>query len=303
MSDEKRILLCLATRKGREVLDAAIAAAPAERFLVCTFEEKNVAESFHDDIVQTAEKAGIAVVQWSAFKHDPVAFIESRDLGAVLCIGWRYLVADEAVEALDGQVIIAHDSLLPKLRGFAPLPTALIAGETETGVTFLRAGTDTDNGPILWQGRCTIEPSDTIATLIEKTLPLYREGAERFFRGELTTAVPQDESRATYSVWRGAEDYRVDWTQDAETIHRTVRALGPPYLGAQTKLGEQTVVVEAAAPVSDLKLAIRQPGKIWKLDENGRPTVICGRGLLKILAATVDGQSVLPLRSLRSRFR
>jgi len=303
MSGHGPILLCLATRKGLEVLRAAIQSHSDRPMLVCTFEETGVTESFHDCIEREATRAGLRVVGWKELRDDPLGFIQTYGLAAMLCIGWRYLVPASAIEALGGNVVIAHDSLLPKFRGFAPLVTAMITGETETGVTYLRAGNATDDGDILWQGRITIESDDKIGSLIEKTLPLYRDGAVRYFRGELRQGRPQDESKATYSIWRDSDDYRIDWSQDAKRIERMVRALGPPYLGAQSLLGSRLVTISEAESVKDVPFAIRQPGKIWSKDHDGRPAVVCGNGMLRIRAATVNGKTILPLRNLRMRFK
>jgi methionyl-tRNA formyltransferase len=303
MNEQSNILLCVATEKGFEVLQAAVDLPAKSRLMVCTFKEKGVAESFDVKIRETAEAAGIPIVRWREFRDDPLAFLGQYSVSAIVCIGWRYLVPENAIRALDGEVIIAHDSLLPKFRGFAPLVTAMITGETRTGVTFLRAGPGVDDGEVLWQGEVDIAPDDTIATLIRKVTPLYREGASRYLRGELHERTVQDESHATYSIWRDAEDYRIDWLQDAEVIERSIRALGPPYLGAQTQLQGRTVVIHEARLAGDLDYAIRQPGKIASLDAEGRPTVVCGRGLLQVLSATADGENILPLKALRLRFQ
>lgn len=302
MSDNRRILLCVATEKGLEVLRAALAVHMPRQLVVCTFNEKGVVHSFHTNISDTAEKAGIQLVRWQDFRHDPLAFLQQHHIAGILCIGWRYLVPEDVIRALEREVVIAHDSLLPKLRGFAPLVTALITGQTETGVTFLRAGSGVDEGEMLWQRAVDIAPHETIGTLIKKTIPLYREGATRYLRGELTQGVAQDESQATYSIWRDEQDYRIDWSQDADTIERSIRALGPPYLGAKSELQGQTLVIQRARVLPDVKYAIRQPGKVASLDGDGRPTVVCGRGLLQILSATANGESVLPLKALRVRF-
>ncbi len=79
-------------------------------------------------------------------------------------------------------------------------------------------------------------------------------------------------------------------------------ALGEPYLGAKTCLRDKTVVIHEAEIVADVDFAIRQPGKVWGLDADGRPTIVCGHGMLRLLNATRDGQSIFPMRSLRVRF-
>ena len=132
--------------------------------------------------------------------------------------------------------------------------------------------------------------------------PLYREGVRRYLAGELCHARPQDHSQATYSIWRDEDDYRIEWSESAERIERTVRALGPPYLGARSRLGGREVVIHRVEVEADLPFAIRQPGKVWSLDPEGRPSVVCGSGLVKVVEASADGKSILPLKALRLRF-
>jgi methionyl-tRNA formyltransferase len=295
-------LLCLGTKKGYAVLQEAAALGDGPRFHVCSLTETNVVESYKGAIDELARQGGMVAASWAEFRSRPVEFLRERSLGAILCIGWRYLVPEAAIRHLCGEVVIAHDALLPRLRGFAPLPTALIAGEPRTGVTFLKVGQATDDGDILWQQGVDIGPQDTIAALIEKVLPLYREGARLYLRGQLTEGRRQDHAQATYSIWRDRLDLFLDWSQSAETLERTIRALGPPYEGARSRLGGKEVVLHRAAVVPDLPFAIRQPGKVWSLDAEGRPTVVCGTGLLKILAASREGASILPLKTLRQRF-
>jgi methionyl-tRNA formyltransferase len=298
----KAVLLCLATKKGFEVLRAASVFKGHRAFHVATFKETHVVESYDDDIRELALGEGLPLVRWKEFRDDPVGFLARRNIGAILCIGWRYLIPEVAVRHVDGEVVIAHDSVLPKLRGFAPLVTAMITGETTTGVTFLRSGTEVDNGDILWQKTIPIGPNDRVADLIDRLIPLYVQGARLWLLGELREGTPQDDSQATYSLWRGVDDYRINWSEDAARIERTIRALGPPYLGARSTLGDTPVVIHDARVVPDLPFAIRQPGKIWRLDHGGRPTVVCGSGMLEILSATAVGRVCIPLKALRASF-
>ncbi len=298
----KRVLLCASTEKGLEVTNALTEAFASRLAAVCSIEEHGVVESFHERIWKRAAEAGVSAVEWRRFVREPIRTIDELGIDSMLCIGWRHMVRRSVLDRLGGQVVIAHDSLLPRLRGFVPLATALIAGERETGVTFLLAADDADSGPILWQRSVAIDPTDGLADLVRKVAPLYVEGSLRWLEGSLREASPQNEELASYSIWRDEEDFWIRWSESAATIERTVRALGPPYLGARTRLANTTVVIEAAQVVPDLVFAVRQPGKIARLD-GGKPVVICGTGLLRIEAAHAEGRSILPISRLRQRFR
>lgn len=296
-------LLCLATEKGVAVLRSLLVEGLSERLIVATFRDAAASERLDSEIARLAREANLPHFDWSEVRDRGPEFLLANEIIRVLLVGWRYLLPASWVTAVQGDVVIAHDSLLPKFRGFAPLATAMIAGETETGVTFLRPGPGIDDGPILRQVSVPIGPRVTIAELTAKLIPHYVEGARLFVQGRFEGGTPQDERLATYSIWRDELDYRLDWSQDATVLERSIRALGPPYLGARAQLGDQTVTIRQAELEEDVRFAIRQPGKIWNLDSLGRPLVVCGQGMLRIREAVRDGQSILPLRSLRQRFR
>lgn len=302
MKSRRNILLCLATRKGLAVLETATRFINTHRFWVCTFPETGVTDRFDGQILSLSQSSGLEVVSLKDCRSDLLRVVAQSGIDAIVCIGWRYLVPREVVRMLNGEVIVAHDALLPKLRGFAPLPTAMIIGDREAGVTYLRAGEGPDDGPILWQAKVPIGPDDTISTMIDKLVPLYSEGAKRYLSGEMTVGRPQNELEATYSIWRDESDYWIDWNLSAEMIERSIRALGEPYLGARSRLGNRIVTIHHATVLPDVNFAIRQPGKVWSLDESGRPSVVCGSGMLRIDQASENSSNLIPLKTLRVRF-
>jgi methionyl-tRNA formyltransferase len=275
-------------------------------FLVTTFREPHVTESFDVKIAALANASGFPVYPWDEIRRRGEQWIRAHDVRAVICVGWRYMVPRTIISALNGCVIVAHDSLLPRYRGFAPLASALINGEREVGVTVLLASDELDAGDVLFQGRVPVGAADTIADLIERVAPLYVEGVEHAVRcvlGGNLQPTPQDHARASYSLWRDNEDLFIDWYDGADRIARTIRALGPPYLGARTRLGDRVVVLQRAVEEPDLFFEIRQPGKVWRLTAAGEPVVVCGRGLLVILQATIGEAPLIPMKRLRVRFR
>lgn len=296
------ILLCVATEKGLATLRTALLHTQAWRIVVCTFPETGMSGVYSEAIQRVAEENNLPHVEQREFRKAPEDVVRKFGITTVLCAGWKYLIPKVVVERLRGEVFIAHDSLLPKYRGFAPLPTAIIAGDSETGVSFIRAGESVDSGDILWQESVAIDNSDTVASVTTKLLPLYSYGTEMILSGVPITATPQDHSTATYSIWRDAADYFIDWTLDSATIQRTIRALGPPYSGACSRIPAGLVRILEATEVQDLPFAIRQPGKVWAIDDQGRPIVICGQGLLRLDTAEIENVSIIPLKLLRLRF-
>jgi methionyl-tRNA formyltransferase len=206
--------------------------------------------------------------------------------------GWQYLIAHE-----HDRLVVFHDSLLPELRGFAPTVTALICGKPQIGVTAFRPVEEFDAGPIYAQAPIAISYPITIRDAYDALSGAYTRAAREVLAGiadqSLTAqARPQRDADATYSVWRGVDDYRIDWMWSSTRIHRFVDAVGWPYEGARTTYGRDTIVIDRVDERHDLTFEDRHPGKIWRID-SGVPEVICGTGVIRILAAhTLDGAPV-----------
>jgi methionyl-tRNA formyltransferase len=129
-----------------------------------------------------------------------------------------------------------HFSLLPKLRGAAPVQRAIMAGLPVTGVTTIRMDAGMDTGPILLQREEPIRDGDDAGTLGER---LSRKGARLLVEtldalevGDLKER-QQDEGEATYAPKLGPEDRVLDWGGQADEVVRRVRALSPEP-GAET---------------------------------------------------------------------
>lgn len=221
--------------------------------------------------------------------------------GTALSVGWRWLIAGAE------RLIVFHDSLLPKYRGFAPLTTALVLGDHEVGVTALYAVDEYDAGPIIGQRSMQIQYPLRIAEAIERISFLYAELAVEVVGtirlGRLPEARPQDDSSATFSLWRDEEDYAVDWTSSSARIRALVDAVGFPFPGATTLIGDTVARLLQVEEIPDVNIAERHPGKVIFM-KDGFPTVVCGSGLLVIreLVSSVTRESLLPLRKFRTRF-
>jgi methionyl-tRNA formyltransferase len=224
------------------------------------------------------------------------------DTDYAMAVGWRWMI-----DFREDRLIVFHDSLLPRCRGFNPLVTSLINGDTKLGVTALFGAAQYDAGPIVAQASIEIAYPCTIARAIDEIAACYRAAAVDVFTflasGAALTGVPQDEAAATYSLWRDEEDYRIDWHDAAARLARSVDALGSPYAGATTMLNGTLARIRHAQALPDVTIENRTPGKVIRMDD-GLPVVVCGSGLLRIsdLEDVSTGASLLPLARFRSRF-
>jgi len=130
-----------------------------------------------------------------------------------------------------------HASLLPKYRGAAPMPWAILKGEEATGVTTMMMDEGMDTGDILLQTKVSIAQRETGASLYERLsllgAPLLKETLEGMKAGTIRPT-PQDPTLASYAPSIKKEDGRIDWTREAQEIDRQVRALNP-WPGAFTR--------------------------------------------------------------------
>lgn len=225
------------------------------------------------------------------------------DYDLFLAIGWRWIIRDVPQEKL----IVFHDSLLPKYRGFAPLVNALINKERSIGVTALLGAEEYDRGNILLQKSFDIVYPTNIEREIYRISIGYADLALELFaqlnNGALNRCgYPQEEKEATYSLWRDNEDYRINWNNDAADIEHFINCVGHPYMGASSMLNGSIVRIRKAWAREDIKVENRTPGKVIFV-ESGLPVVVCGKGLLVLadVQNEVD-ESILPLKSFRSRF-
>lgn len=236
-----------------------------------------------------------------------VRFSLRRDFSKIeteyaMAISWRWLI-DHPAEKL----IVFHDSLLPKYRGFSPLVNALINHESMIGVTAIFGAAEYDRGDIIQQSAVPISYPITIAEAISAVNDCYvhlgKAIMQIFARGEALSAQPQAHDQASYSLWRDDEDYRIDWTLSASYIRRVIDAVGEPYKGARCLLGNVPARILAAEEMEDVQIENRTAGKVIFMEDE-LPVVVCGEGLLKVTVCVADDglQSLLPLPKFRSRF-
>lgn len=242
-------------------------------------DDKNVTDDHYEDIRSLCRKNEIPHYHRKDFD------CSDKPADYAIAAGWRWLIRD-----LDAELIVLHDSLLPRYRGFNPLVTALIEGDTEIGVTAIEARSEFDSGDIYRQKRLNIEYPVTIGKAISDIAELYGEivlGLFEDIRNTALFAYPQDQSEISFSLWRDEEDYRIDWTEDATRIVRMVDAVGEPYLGAATCYDGRLIRILNTETLPDLNIVNRTPGKLLRI-RNNKPEVVCGTGLIRITEAVDD---------------
>jgi methionyl-tRNA formyltransferase len=263
---------------------------------VVTAQDTAIEQDYHDEIRQLAQTAKIKVYQ----RKENSGVLENAS--HLLAVSWRWMLTTKP----DQKLIVFHDSILPRYRGFAPLVSALVNGDACLGVTALVGSSDYDRGPII--GRQTVQVTYPlkIVRAIEILGNCYRDLATETVGKILTgtlTSVPQDDTLASYSLWRDEADYFIDWNWPSTRIQRFVDAVGFPYKGAATAANGVVFRITEVTAVPDVTIENRTPGKIIFLCDK-EPVVVCGQGLLRIhgMVESQTRKNALPLKNFRTCF-
>lgn len=291
-----KIRLYLLGYKGYKILSDIIRVYGSKVINVVIVEvDKKIQNDYSNEIKEICKSNSIKILS----RNEDISFTNLISLA----IGWRWLIDEARVKRL----IVLHDSILPKYRGFNPLVSALINGEREIGVTALYASSNYDQGDIIFQSishiKYPLRIKDAIEIISENYTEVVFKIIESLLNNEELPRKSQNESESSYSLWRNDEDYHIDWKWDSAKLKRFIDAVGYPYLGAYLIIdGEKFRVIEAEE-FNDVVIENRDPGKIIFFD-NYFPVVVCEQGLLKIIKMVkeIDGTEY-QLNKLRVRFQ
>ena len=221
---------------------------------------------------------------------DHVAALAALRPDVMITAAFGQLLPPDVLTIAPYGVLNVHASLLPLYRGASPVQSALLAGETQTGVTIMRTDIGMDSGELLSRAVVSIAPFDTAQTLSET---LSAQGARLLVQtlykleaGEID-AVPQDPAKATYCKKIRKADGLVDWDLSAQEIACRVRAFNP-WPSAYTYLDGALLKIHAATAVEG---NFGAAGSI--VCENGCLTVACGVGGLQLHTVQLAGKKAM----------
>ncbi|MFW5800391.1 MAG: methionyl-tRNA formyltransferase [Spirochaeta sp.] len=183
-----------------------------------------------------------------------------------------------------------HPSLLPRHRGPAPIPAALLAGDSETGLTVQQLALEMDAGDILLQESRPLDGTETAADLYpwaaDRGAELVCRAVRQIIAGEANPQ-PQDDSMASYCSLLRKEDGRIDWHRSAAEIDRRIRAYNP-YPGAFSFLDGEKVTIWRTSGVHPLPHeTVAEAGRVMQIDRD--------RGILVQTGAQALGITQLQL--------
>ncbi len=204
-------------------------------------------------------------------------------LDAAVVAAYGLILPKAMLDAPKRGCLNIHASLLPRWRGAAPIHAAILAGDSETGITIMRMDEGLDTGPILLKQATPIGPGTTVQALHDTLSDI---GADLILRAlaEDPPAIPQPEDGATYAPKLTKEDGRLDWSQDATALERRIRALNPWPGTFFVQGGEQLRVLSARVEPGG-----GAPGTL--LDDAA--LVACGAGALRLMRLQRPGRAAM----------
>jgi methionyl-tRNA formyltransferase len=249
----------------------------------------------------TAERAGLPVLQPDRLKDDAVIDRIRQldaDLGVVAAYG--RILPQRLIDVPRLGMINVHASLLPRWRGAAPIHRAVIAGDTETGVTIMRVVLALDAGPMLARRRVGIGAEDTSADLETRLAAVGAavlvETVNRLAQGPIVEE-PQDESLVTYAARLERRESAIDWQQSAADIHNQIRGLQPWPLAAAVLQGKRVLLLRSAVAIDVPRDGA--PGTVIAVEPDAL-VVATGDGAIRLSAIQPEGRPPMAVRAFLS---
>jgi len=250
-----------------------------------------------------ALELGIPVEQPTKIKPPEVAAAwKALDVEVAVVVAYGRILPKAVLEAPRRGCVNVHASLLPRWRGAAPIQWSIVSGDAETGVCLMEMDEGLDTGPEISRRTTPIEENETSGELFARLAPLgaelLRQDLPRWLAGELI-AKPQL-GEPTYARMLEKADARIDWSASSKAVHDRARGLHP-WPGAETSIGGQRVKVHASR-VIDHEGSYGAPGSLVRVSDRGLE-IACGRGLVVITEAQLDGKKRVPAAQLANGLR
>jgi methionyl-tRNA formyltransferase len=240
-----------------------------------------------------AIRHGLTVWQPERIRHaDSVVHLRALAPDVMVIVGYGQIIPQSIIDIAPLGMVNVHASLLPELRGAAPIQWSVARGYHKTGVTTMSIDAGLDTGPTVLKWETAIDPDETAPELSPRLASaganLLLETLDGLVRGTVKP-VPQDGSSATWAPILKKEDGRIDWTLPAKTIHNLIRGL-QPWPGAHTTFRGQSLNLWRSRLV-DQKWNLA-PGAL--VEDRGVFAVGGDGAALEVLELQLEGRKRMP---------
>ena len=238
---------------------------------------------------EEAERLGLEVRTPSTLRSaEALAALGALGADIAIVAAYGLILPQAALSAPRLGCFNLHASLLPRWRGAAPVQRALMAGDSETGVSIMKMEAGLDTGAIAGEVRTLIDPDETAADLTARLADLgaltLAENWDRLVEGRLTFHAQSDVG-VTYAQKIEKREAPIDWSQPARAVKDRIRALSPfPGVLAQLESGERLKILR-----SQVVAGSGEPGTV--LDKE--MSVACGDGAVRALSVQRSGRNVV----------
>lgn len=213
---------------------------------------------------------------------------------AAVVVAYGRLIPKEVLEIFPLGLYNVHFSLLPALRGAAPIQWAIWRGESKTGVSIFKISETLDTGNILCQSEIPVTKQDDAFTLEEKlvlsALQTLKNALSLIEEGQ-TQGRPQT-GNPSYAPRIKKEDTAIQWSKNSDEVSCQVRAL--VRLGAWTRLPDgKTLKILKALPTVSPSPSYASPGTVTRIERGNGFVVQCGQGDLTVLQVQMEGKKAM----------
>lgn len=221
-------------------------------------------------VKEKAEELGLEVFQPDKIKkQENIEILKKYEADAIVVVAFGQILSKEILDMTKYGCINVHASLLPKLRGAAPLNWAIINGDEKTGVTTMMMDVGIDTGDMLLKSEVQIDDNMNVGQLHDM---LMLKGAQllietlRKIEDNSIVRVKQDDSLSSYAPMLNKETQRINWQYTAENIHNLIRGLSP-WPTAYFNYEDKSVKVYDACLIKEETQ--NEPGYVIKASKEG----------------------------------
>ena len=224
-------------------------------------------------IHERSETLGLPVRTPTSLKEE-ITFLKSLNLDAIIVAAYGLLLPKNVLDLPKKGCLNIHASLLPRWRGAAPIERAIMAGDSETGITIMQMDSGLDTGDMLAIKKLPIHENTTAQTLHDALSELGAEMMANILDEEFNP-ISQPENGVTYAHKLKKEEGLIDWSKPAIVLDRQIRSIRSYF----EYNGERIRVIESVL-FDNLDNKTMEIGKL--IDDNKRLIIACGEGTLRI---------------------